>query len=97
MIRVFSIKHYVREQIFDLGCYCNPLVPAILEKNVWEKEKYGLSYYKKESQTLEFRLIGKTYGWTLRCGNKDLIKKVEFVNQLQHLLFGLGINHKMEV
>lgn len=24
-----------------------PLVPAILEKNGWEKEKYGLSYYKK--------------------------------------------------
>ncbi len=74
-----------------------PLIPAILEKNVWEKEKYGLSYYKKESQTLEFRLIGKTYGWTLRCGNKDLIEKVEFIHQLQHILFGLGINHEMEV
>ncbi len=74
-----------------------PLVPAILEKNGWEKENYGLSYYKKESQTLEFRLIGKTYGWTLRCGNKDLIEKVEFIHQLQHYLFGLGINHEMEV
>lgn len=68
-----------------------------LKKNGWEKEKYGLSYYKKESSTLEFRLICKTYGWTLRCGNKDLIEKVEFVNQLQHFLFGLGINHEMEV
>jgi hypothetical protein len=74
-----------------------PLVPAILEKNVWEKEKYGLSYYKKESQTLEFRLIGKTYGWTLRCGNKDLIEKVEFIHQLQHILFGLNINNEMDV
>ena len=74
-----------------------PLAPAILEKNGWEKEKYGLSYYKKESQTLEFRLIGKTYGWTLRCGNKDLIEKVEFIHQLQHYLFGLGINNEMEV
>lgn len=74
-----------------------PLVPAILEKNVWEKEKYGLSYYKKESNTLEFRLICKTFGWTLRCGNKDLIEKVEFIHQLQHFLFGLGINHEMEV
>lgn len=74
-----------------------PLVPAILEKNGWEKEKYGLSYYKKESSTLEFRLIGKTYGWTIRCGNKDLIEKVEFIHQLQHLLFGLGLNSEMEV
>lgn len=52
-----------------------PLVPAILEKNGWKKEKYGLVYHKIVSKTLEFRLIGKTYGWTLRCGNKDLIKK----------------------
>lgn len=74
-----------------------PLVPAILEKNGWEKEKYGLSYYKKESSTLEFRLICKTYGWTLRCGNKDLIEKVEFIHQLQHILFGLNINNEMEV
>lgn len=74
-----------------------PLVPAILEKNGWEKEKYGLSYYKKESSTLEFRLICKTYGWTLRCGNKDLIEKVEFIYQLQHILFGLNINNEMEV
>lgn len=74
-----------------------PLLPAILEKNGWEKEKYGLSYYKKESNTLEFRLICKTYGWTLRCGNKDLIEKIEFVHQLQHLLFGLGLNSEMEV
>lgn len=74
-----------------------PLAPAILEKNGWEKEKYGLSYYKKESSTLEFRLICKTYGWTLRCGNKDLIEKVEFIHQLQHILFGLNINNEMEV
>lgn len=74
-----------------------PLVPAILEKNGWEKKKYGLSYYKKESSTLEFILICKTYGWTLRCGNKDLIEKVEFIHQLQHILFGLNINNEMEV
>ena len=74
-----------------------PLVPAILEKNGWKKEKYGIVYFKKVSETLYFRLIGKSYGWTLRCGNLDLIKKVEFVHELQHLLFGLGLNSEMKV
>lgn len=73
------------------------LVPAILEKNGWKREKYGLVYYKKVSETLLFRLIDKNYGWTLRCGNQDLIKKVEFVHELQHLLFGLGLNSEMEI
>ena len=74
-----------------------PLVPAILEKNGWKKEKDGIVYSKNVSETIYFRLIGKNYGWTLRCGNLDLIKKVEFVHELQHLLFGLGLNSEMKV
>lgn len=97
---------------FDLSCHNEGLVycfvdideikpvsltPAILEKNGWDKERYGLVHYKKVSETLFFRLIGKSYGWTLRCGNQNLIEKLEFVHQLQHLLFGLGLNSEMEV
>ena len=73
------------------------LTPAILEKNGWNKERYELVYYKKVSKTLFFRLRGKSYGWTLRCGNQNLIEKLEFVHQLQNLLFGLGLNSEMEV
>lgn len=61
------------------------------------RKSTGFRITKKESSTLEFRLICKTYGWTLRCGNKDLIEKVEFIHQLQHILFGLNINNEMEV
>ena len=97
---------------FDLSCHNEGLVycfvdideikpvsltPAILEKNGWDKERYGLVYYKNVSETLFFRLIGKSYGWTLRCGNQNLIEKLEFVHQLQNLLFGLGLNSEMEV
>lgn len=73
------------------------LTPEILEKNGWNKERCGLVYYKKVSETLYFRLIGKSYGWTLRCGNQNLIEKLEFVHQLQHILFGIGLNSEMEV
>lgn len=74
-----------------------PLTPEILEKNGWEKVVCRFLYCRKEFETLTFRLFDEDYGWTLRCGNQNLIKKVEFVHELQHLLFGLGLNHKMEV
>ena len=61
------------------------------------KRSMGLYIQKKVSETLYFRLIGKSYGWTLRCGNIDLIKNVEFAHELQHLLFGLGLNSEMEI
>ena len=75
-----------------------PITPDILEKNGWEKVVCRFLYCrKKEFETLTFRLFDEDYGWKLRCGNQNLIKKVEFVHELQHLLFGLGINHEMEV
>ena len=97
---------------FDLSCpkeglvYCfvgvdeiKPvrITPEILEKNGWEKVVCRFLYCRKEFETLTFRLFDEDYGWTLRCGNQNLIKKVEFVHELQHFLFGLGINHEMEV
>lgn len=74
-----------------------PLTPEILEKNGWEKVECRFLYCIKEFETLTFRLFDEDYGLTLRCGNQNLIKKVEFVHELQHLLFGLGLNHKIEV
>lgn len=74
-----------------------PLTPEILEKNGWEKVECRFLYCIKEFETLTFRLFDEDYGWTLRCGNQNLIKKVEFVHEIQHLLFGLGLNSEMEV
>ena len=73
------------------------ITTEILEKNGWEKMQCRFLYYRKEFGTLTFRLFEENYGWTQRCENQNLIKKVEFVHELRHLLFGFGINHEMEV
>lgn len=88
---------YVRNPVNQAELSGVPLTPEILEKNGWDKVVCRFLYCRKEFGTLTFRLFDEDYGWTLRCGNQNLIKKVEFVHELQHLLFGLGINHEMEV
>ena len=88
---------YIRHPVNRAELSVVPLNPEILEKNGWDKVVCRFLYCRKEFGTLTFRLFDEDYGWTLRCGNQNLIKKVEFVHELQHLLFGLGLNSEMEV
>lgn len=88
---------YISHPVHQLELSGVPITPEILEKNGWEKVVCRFLYCRKEFETLTFRLFDEDYDWTLRCGNQNLIKKVEFVHELQHFLFGLGINHEMEV
>jgi hypothetical protein len=67
-----------------------PLTSVILEKNGWEKDDRG--YYK----SCIFLNKDGFGGWAVGFG-EEYIRTIIFVHQLQHLLFGLGINHKMEV
>lgn len=74
-----------------------PLTPEILEKNGWHKGTCEFVHYRKKFGSLVLRLTGLKYGWIIRCGNMCLIKRVKFIHQLQHFLFGLGLNSEMEV
>lgn len=89
-----------------------PLTPEILEKNVWKKkvmsrgvknshwvytkpdiEEYGyFPIYIEKGIGDEFNVYPFTYNNV--CTQ---IAYIKYVHQLQHLLFGLGINHEMEV
>ena len=70
-----------------------PLTPEILEKNGWELDSATWIY--KKGYIKVFKLLDdKTYAAYL-LGVRVL--EFHFVHQLQHLLFGLGINHEMEV
>lgn len=95
---------------FDLSCpkeglvYCfvdideiKPvsLTQEIIEKNGWEKDKEG---YINDSYHLH--LCGKYDGYSVyKVVNDNIVwlTDVRNVSDLQHLLFGLGINHEMEV
>lgn len=70
-----------------------PLTPEILKKNEWEYD--GATWiFKKGNISIFILLDDKTYAAYL-LGVRVL--EFHFVHQLQHLLFGLGINHEMEV
>lgn len=73
-----------------------PLTPEILKKNGWKKFKRPYSsdycYRRKGYPTLNVRSEKEVY---FHWGDHD--KNITTVHQLQHLLFGLEINHEMEV
>ena len=75
-----------------------PLTPEILEKNGWKKEMYHNWYYFLLERTLLYIIEGIDGAWSVQVGlNMSNIASISFVHQLQHLFFGLGINHEMEV
>ena len=86
-----------------------PLTPVILEKNGWKQNggQYSFTYkpyagdkveligffiemFKDVHDILKHRYFQITHEDKVVCG-------CFYVHQLQHYLFGLGINHKMEV
>ena len=73
-----------------------PLTSEILEKNGW-KLCYGF-YFSTNEEGVIIRLSSQTgYVWDAYVGIRPLRSGINNVSDLQHLLFGLGINHKMEV
>lgn len=69
-----------------------PLTTAILEKNGWEHKDDV--YFKDCPQRKLVIYDDKAYIINESCSL--FLCKVEFVHQLQHLLFGLGLNSEME-
>lgn len=73
-----------------------PLTTEILKKNGWKKFKRPYSsdycYRQKGYPTLNIRSKNEVY---FHWGDHD--KSITTVHELQHLLFGLGLNSEMEV
>lgn len=89
-----------------------PLTPEILEKNGWKKEVMSRGvknshcvYTKPDIEEYGYfpiyieKGIGDEFDVYPFTGNNvcTQIAYIKYVHQLQHLLFGLGINHEMEV
>lgn len=66
-----------------------PLTPEILKKNGWEK------FFEKNVNNI--RLTIELSENIYVAINRIFIMEIHYIHELQHLLFGLGINHKMEV
>lgn len=76
-----------------------PITPEILEKNGWKND--GYDWYRLPTQRAYLYIIKDitTLGEFLVCVGLDRhnLASINFVHQLQHLLFGIGLNSEMEV
>ena len=73
-----------------------PLTPEILEKNGW-KFYHGF-YCSPNEEGVGMRLSSQTgYVWNACTSQMLLRSDINSVSDLQHLLFGLGLNSEMEV
>jgi hypothetical protein len=70
-----------------------PITPEILEKNGWEHKDY---IYFKEFLHRKLVIMDENAYIINECCSMFLCP-AKFVSQLQHLLFGLGLNSEMEV
>lgn len=70
-----------------------PLTPEILEKNGWKK------LYEKffEKNVNDIRLTIELSENIYVAINRIFIMEIHYIHELQHLLFGLGLNSEMEV
>lgn len=73
-----------------------PLTSEILEKNGW-KLSHGF-YWSPNEEGAGVGLTSQTgYVWEAYMGRYSLRSGINSVSDLQHLLFGLGLNSEMEV
>ena len=91
---------YVEHPVHQLELSGVPVTPEILEKNGWEKDeeasfKTQLYYRKKSISRFIVIIIRKD---TLRIVyNSECLNIIQYIHELQHLLFGLNLNHEIEV
>ena len=72
-----------------------PLTPEILEKNGWEKPDGFDSYWLDKIGLLQDGDV-----WHSALGSTKIaitLSNIQYVHELQHLFFGLGLNSEMEV
>lgn len=73
-----------------------PLTPNILEKSGW-KLSHGF-YWSPNEEGARIGLSSQTgYVWKAYTGRHPLRSNINSVSDLQHLLFGLGLNNEIKV
>ena len=75
------------------------LTRTILKNNGWKKTKESFktqSYYKKNFGVNTITIIAINEDFSVLY-NTTCIRYIQYVHELQHLLFGLGLNSEIEV
>lgn len=95
---------YVRHSVNQAELSGVPLTPEILEKNGWEftechKDEDGFEWhiYSKDGALPDLYYYPADKDFSVFICGEEALPDTKYVHQLQHLLFGLDINHEMEV
>ena len=91
---------YIEHPVHQLELSGVPLTPEILEKNGWEKDKETsfktqLYYRKKVGVRTIFVIIKEETSRVIY--DSTCLRIIQYFHELQHLIFGLGLNSEMEV
>ena len=91
---------YISHPVNQLELSGVPITPEILEKNGWEKDeeasfKTQLYYRKKVGVRTIFVIIKEETSRVIY--DSTCLRIMQYCHELQHLLFGLGLNSEMEV
>ena len=86
---------YIEHPVNQLELSGVPLTPEILEKNGWEKDeeasfKTQLYYRKKVGVRTIFVIIKEETSRVIY--DSTCLRIIQYCHELQHLLFGLGLN-----
>ena len=91
---------YIEHPVHQLELSGVTITPEILEKNGWEKDEEASFktqlYYKKKFGVKTIFVIVREEDSIIVYDNMCL-KIIQYIHELQHLLFGLDLNHEMEV
>lgn len=95
---------YINHLVHQLELSGVPLTPEILEKNGWDSTGYQMDFdgfllniYSKRDILPYLYYYYATKDFSVFICGEEVLPNMKYVHQLQHLLFGLGINHEMEV
>lgn len=95
-----NLEYFIKEENIQ-GI---PITPEILEKNGWKRTQIfidddGLEFhtYIDDERCLDLQYYPQYKKFAAFICKQEVLSDIEYVHQLQHLLFGLGINHEMEV
>ena len=81
-----------------------PLTPEILEANGWEftechRDEDGFEWYvfSNDRVSLDLHYYPQCKGFSVFACGEEILPGIKYLHQLQHLLFGLGLESNMIV
>ena len=87
---------YVEHPVHQLELSGVPVTPEILKKNGWML--YRMYHWFIEKECLKLSLLElDNHSWYVYIGDNLIRRNMHSVSDLQHILFGLGLNSEMEV